>query len=264
DDGSKLVIEWKDAVHFSGAGPCTFEVFLWPSGQIEYQYLALGSLTSAGTIGIQDETGGVGLLVAYNVPYAHPALPVRLSHQDDWLTLDRASGSLAPAGSDTLRLRFDSRQYRDGDYAGEVRIASNDVTEPLLVVPCAMHVGLLVDPAEAHPDGFDAVSVTPLVRFVLSPPPGGSLVPSSLRLNRVGVTPAQEPTRTRDGKLEVALKAVDVLVLAGPGRGAADTLTGEYDGGGWFAAEAALAVGPPGMLGGPLAPFGSTLRPTPL
>src|SRR5262249_33222364 len=78
-DGSKFIVEWKDAVHFAGASPYTFQVLLWPSGVIEYQYLSLGALVAMATIGIQDETGSVGLRVAYNVLYAHPNLRVRLS-----------------------------------------------------------------------------------------------------------------------------------------------------------------------------------------
>src|SRR5262249_40257449 len=124
-DGSKFIVEWSDAVHFAGASPYTFEVFLWPSGLIEYQYRSFGQLTAIASIGIQNETASVGLRVAYNVLYAHPNLRVRISHQDDWLSLDHTSGSIAPAASDTLRAHIDARHDRDGHYAGELRIESN-------------------------------------------------------------------------------------------------------------------------------------------
>src|SRR5262249_19116294 len=117
-DGSKLVVEWRDAVHFGGASPYTFEVFLWPSRVIEYQYLALGSLTARATVGLQDEPGPIGRRVAYNAPYAPPGLRVRLSHQDDWLKLDRTAGSIPAGGVDTLGVTFDAREYKDGEYAG--------------------------------------------------------------------------------------------------------------------------------------------------
>src|SRR6185503_9128774 len=87
-DGSKFVVEWKDAVHFSGASPYTFQVFLWPSGVLEFQYQSLGALLDANTIGIQDETGTVGLRMAYNMRYVHAGLRVRMSFQEDWLRLD--------------------------------------------------------------------------------------------------------------------------------------------------------------------------------
>jgi len=149
-DGSKLIVEWKDAVHYSGASPYTFQVLLWPSGLIEFQYLSLGSLTNLATVGLQDETGTIGLRVAYNVNFAHPGLRVRLSHLDDWLVLDRSSGSIAPGGRDTLRVTFNAHGYKDGEYAGEIRVASNDVHQPLFAVPCSLHVGTLSEPLSAR------------------------------------------------------------------------------------------------------------------
>jgi subtilisin family serine protease len=260
-DGSKFIVEWKDAVHFSGSGPYTFEVLLWPSGTIEYQYLAIGPLNALATIGLQDETGTVGLRVAYDVPYAHPGLRVHLSHQDDWLTVTPAAGSLPPGESDTLHVRFDARQYQDGDYTGEVRIESNDVRQPLLSVPCALHVGLLRVPAQPQPGRLDAVSLAPLVRVLLAPPsPTANLVAGSLHLNGVPVAPWTEPAREADGRLTVALRALDVLSRSGAAPRDTVTLAGEYDAGGWFAADTPLRVAPPSLTGGPLPAFASGER----
>jgi hypothetical protein len=259
-DGSKFIVEWKDAVHFSGAGPYSFQVLLWPSGAIDYMYLALGTLTAISTIGIQDESGTVGLRVAYNVPYVHPGLRVRLSHQDDWLSVRPAAGSIPPGGSDTLHVAFDARQYKDGDYAGEVRIESNDVQLPRLSVPCALHVGLLTSPALPQPGRLDAISATPLVHMLLAPPPSAAVIPGSLRLNGIPVVPAVEPAREPDGRLSVTLDAVDVLARSGASPRDTVTLSGEYDVGGWFAADALLRVTPPALSGGPLPAFASGAR----
>ena len=259
-DGSKLIVEWKDAVHFSGASPYTFQVFLWPSGAIEYQYLSLGALTNLATVGLQDETGSIGLRVAYNVRYAHAGLRVRISHQDDWLKLDRTAGSIPPGGSDTLRVTFDARQYKAGDYAGEVRVASNSVDEPLLTVPCAMHVGLIQSAIEAQPGAVGAVSLVPLVRLALVPPTQDATVePASLQINGVPVKPVGEPTRGSDGRLMLALRALDLVAVLPAGDVQAVTLSGEFDPDGWFAAGTQVSVAHPGIVGGPLPAFGSAL-----
>jgi hypothetical protein len=213
------------------------------------------------TVGIQDETGTVGLRVAYNVPYAHPGLRVHLSHQDDWLSVTPTAGSIPPGGSDTLHVRFDARQYKDGDYAGEVRIESNDVHEPLLAVPCALHVGLLRAQAQPLPGRLDAVSQAPLVRLLLAPPsPAANVIAGSLRLNGAPVTPASDLAREPDGRLDVTLGALDVLARSGAAPRDTVTLSGEYDAGGWFVAEAPLHVTPPSLSGGPLPAFASGER----
>jgi len=265
DDGSKFILEWKDATHFSGASPYTFQVFLWPSGVIEFQYLELGALTNAATIGIQDSTGTVGLPVVFNAPYVHAGLRVRFTFEEDWLKLDRLSGSTPPGGVDTLRVTFDARGRRDGDYSGEVRIASNDVEDPMRVVPCALHVGLLAAPAEAQPGAVVAVSRTPAVRLLLSPPdPGESLVTTSLRLGGEPIGPSGDPRREPDGRLSVAFRTVDLLGLAPTGLGPGVTWTGEYERSGWFAAGAPFELRVPSITGPALPAFGSAPAPAEL
>jgi len=257
-DGSKFIVEWKDVVHFSGAGPYTFQVVLWPSGMIEYQYLSLGTLTTIGTVGIQDPTGSVGLSVAYNAPYLHTDLRVRFTYQEDWLRLDRTSGTTPPGSVDTLRVRFDSRGHRDGEYAGELRIASNDVEQPLLVVPCALHVGLQTEPAEAQPGAVAAVSQAPRVRFLLKPGREGEGVRvSSLRIAGSPVPTSSDPRHEPDGRLSVEFRAVDLLALQPAVAGPTWQVSGEYESSGWFEAAAVLDVHLPALSGGPLPAFGS-------
>jgi hypothetical protein len=183
---------------------------------------------------------------------------VRLSHQDDWLKLDRTAGSIPPGGTDTLHVLFDARQYKDGDYAGEVRIESNDVQNPLLTVPCAMHVGVLAEPAEAQPGAVGVVSQSPLVRFAFTPPAAGAaLVPGTFELNGTPVRLAGELSHEPDGRAVVTLRAVDLLAVLSAGEAQAATLSAEFEPGGWLAATGTLAVTPPSMAGRLLPAFGS-------
>lgn len=257
-DGSKFIVEWKDAVHFAGASPYTFQALLWPNGLIEYQYLSLGALTQAATIGIQDDSGTIGLRVVYNGNYAHTGLRIRLSHQNDWLQLDRTAGTIPPGGVDSLRVTFDAREYRDGDYAGEVRIASNDVVQPLLVVPCAMHAGVHRAAAESQPAAVVAVSQSPLVRFAFMPPlPDAALVPGTLQLNGHPILPARELAHEADGRAVLTLRSVDLLTRMPPDSLLPATLSAEFEPGGWASLSAALSVTQPSMGGRFLPAFGS-------
>ena len=255
-DGSRFIVEWKDVVHFSGAGPYTFQAILSPGGAIDFQYLALGGLTSSATIGLQDAAGAVGLRVVYNAPYVHPGLRVRLTRQDDWLKLERASGSVPPGAVDTLRVQFDARQYVAGDYAGEIRITSNDVTTPLAVVPCALHVGLAITPGDAMPGALAAISRASMVRFAVVPPaPGATLAPGSLEVDGVAVALAAEPTHDDAGRLVLVVSALDLLRALPNGSSAGASVSGEAQPGGWFRANVPLVLTPPGIVGGPIPAF---------
>jgi len=257
-DGSKLIVEWKDAVHFSGAGPFTFQLLIWPGGTLEFQYLAVGSPGIRATTGIQDSSGTVGLRIAFNAPYARPGLRVRVSAQDDWLTLDRDRGVTSPGGADTLRVRFDARGLADGEHLGEVRLVSNDVEEPLLAVPCAFRVGLHAGAGEALPGLVASVSREPLVRFrVPLPVARDGVRPGTLRLDGTPVEPAGEPVAVDRGRLEIAFRSVELLARLPGGLGPQAALSGEFEAGGWFEARAPLALQAPGMEAGGLPGFGS-------
>src|SRR5262245_30849183 len=257
-DGSKLIVEWKDAVHYSGASPFTFQVLLWPSGMIEYQYLSVGPLVSAATTGIQESSGTVGLGIAFNTHYARPGLRVRIVSQDDWLTLDRAGGTTPPGGVDTLRVRFDARPYPDGDLAGELRITSNDVDQPLLVVPCELHVGVARPEAEAQPGAVPAISRAPIVQFTVTPPPpGDALLTGSLRLAGQPLPLAGEPGPGPEGRFVLLVRALDLLRILPQGIGPDVALTGEFAQAGWFECRPALELSAPALEGGPLPAFGA-------
>jgi hypothetical protein len=197
--------------------------------------------------------------MAYNMRYVHAGLRVRMSFQEDWLRLDRTSGVTPPGGADTLHVTFDSHDHRDGDYAGEVRVASNDVEQPLLAVPCAMHVGLHTEPSDVAPGALGPLSLSPVVRFLLTPPGSGGVRATSLRLDGHPVRPVSEPVRETDDRLSVALRAIDVLALLPEGGDRNVTLSGEYEQGGWFAAPAELHLVAPDIVGGPIPAFGSPL-----
>jgi subtilisin family serine protease len=264
-DGSKLIVEWRDAIHFSGVGPYSFQLMLWPSGMMEFQYLAVGPAGIGATTGLQDASGTVGLRMAFNAPYARAGLRVRVTAQEDWLTLDRGSGITPPGGTDTLKVRFDARPGPDGDYLGEVRLASNDVELPLLVVPCAMHVGLVSGTAEAQPGEVAAISRQPLVRFLLaSPAPGDALRPGSLRVAGSPIAEASEPVPAPDGRIDVTVRAVDLLERLPGGAGPGFAVSGEFGAGGWFEQQADLSLRPPAMVAGPLPAFGSSEPPPPV
>ena len=139
-DGEKAIFSFHRVRRYGGDAFVTFQVLLYPSGTIDFQYLDMAGRTNNATIGIQNANRSIGLLVAYNTQYVKNGLRTRIAPRGGWLSVTPASGRVAPGGSDTLRVSFDAEPYADGDYAGSLRIASNDVDEASVELPCAMHV----------------------------------------------------------------------------------------------------------------------------
>jgi subtilisin family serine protease len=141
-DGARAIIEYKDVPHYSSTGPgtYTFEVILYPSGKIVYQYLSVVGVLNSCTIGIQNATGTDGLQVVYNADYVHDGLVVQFMAVPEWLSSTPNSGTVPAGGYLDLSVGFDATELLGGDYTGALRIASNDPDHSLVSLPCSLHV----------------------------------------------------------------------------------------------------------------------------
>jgi hypothetical protein len=57
-----------------------------------------------------------------------------------WLTVSPTSGTVAGQGSTPVSLTFNSDGLEEGDYFANVKINSNDPYEPMVTIPCTLHV----------------------------------------------------------------------------------------------------------------------------
>ena len=144
--GGALVVEWYQVPHYDSTGsdpggPYTFEAILYPNGKVVYQYLSMGTLRlDEETIGIQNSTGTVGLQCVYNAAYVHDNLAIQFTALPEWLTLAPASGTIPPHGSQEITLTFSSVDLDLGAHTGQVRIQSNDIVTPEVIVPVTLDV----------------------------------------------------------------------------------------------------------------------------
>ena len=78
------------------SGPYTFQVVLYPSGKMKFQYQTLGPGTTSATAGIQNDSRTDGLTVNFNQPYAHNGLAVEIVSGPSWLTVEPANLVVKP------------------------------------------------------------------------------------------------------------------------------------------------------------------------
>lgn len=188
-DGSRFIVSFVAVPRLGSGGPYTFQVLLYPSGTIDFQYLDMqGTRLNEATIGIQNATKDVGLQVAFNAAYVANNLRVRMTNQPGWLTVSRTSGVTAAGERDTVLVSFDATGLADGDYTGSVRVASNDLDEPLVTVPADLHVGVALGAFDMDPNTLNKSSNGNWVQGKITPPAGFTpqeVVLPSVRLQRV-------------------------------------------------------------------------------
>jgi hypothetical protein len=128
----------------SGTGSLTFQAILYANGQLVFQYGTMdpgsdGAGLAGSTIGIENALGDDGLEVVFNAEYMHNDLAI-LFNAASWLSVVPAAGSLAPYTADTVSVNFEAGELGEGDYDGQLIVASNDPDTPEWNVPVTMSV----------------------------------------------------------------------------------------------------------------------------
>ncbi|HEU5181952.1 MAG TPA: choice-of-anchor D domain-containing protein [Candidatus Polarisedimenticolia bacterium] len=154
-DPSRFVIQYTGiALYVDSSASLTFQIILYPSGRITYQYYRLIGSANSCTVGIQNATGSDGLTVAFNTLYLHDNLAVDLSTRPRWLSMTPEFGTIPAGGSTQITADMDAAGMLGGVYPAEIRILSNDPAAPSLSVPTTMTV-IGVPDVEITPANLD-------------------------------------------------------------------------------------------------------------
>ena len=141
-DGSRYVVEWVGVSRYGGGGgPYTFEVVLERSGEIQFRYQSLSGSPASATAGIQNGDRTDGTTVAFNTPYLHDGLAVRLvAPPARWVNVTPVAGRIPAGESRSLEVRIDAAGLGGGDLLTNILVTSNDPERLLHLVPARLVV----------------------------------------------------------------------------------------------------------------------------
>jgi hypothetical protein len=142
NDGTRFIVQYTDVDrHLAPVSDLTFQVVLYPSGRIVYQYLTMAGGLDSATIGIQNAARNDGLTVVFDATYVHDNLAIEFTRIPEWLTVDPASGVTAAGACTDVQVHLDAAGLSDGDHDGIVVVRSNDPFDDRINVPVLLHVG---------------------------------------------------------------------------------------------------------------------------
>ena len=140
----RFIVEWDQIPHYSSGEIFKFELILYDTGEIIYQYHTIG-LDNSCTIGIENADGTDGAEVINTVTgYVEAGLAIRFATEDPtppWMTLDPTSGTVVPGSSDLLTVSFDTTDMVEGVYYGTIYVQGNDPANLQQAVPVTLTVG---------------------------------------------------------------------------------------------------------------------------
>ncbi len=147
NDGSRFIVQYTGVDRFSTGSNLTFQVILYPNGDIVYQYLSMSGVLNSATIGIQNANKTIGLLVSANENYVHNNMAIRISRVPDWLAVAPTSGTIPPGGFQDFAVTFNAGDSGDRVFQGAVHIETNIPDPSFVDVPATLTVFGVADVA---------------------------------------------------------------------------------------------------------------------
>ena len=249
NDGSRFIVQFTSVDRYASDADLTFQVVLYPSGRILFQYLSLSGVQDSATVGIQNGDGTAGLLAGYNDGYAHDGLAVEFAPVPEWVRIEPASGVVPISGHTDMDVVFTSAGLGPGDFHAVLEVYTNDPAHETLGVDAVLHAALVpLDRFEIHPRTVNRAPGRGSIRMDLQLPPG--LDPREVLLPSVTVNGSPLPEGVQvsfrdgndDGTEELILRLDRQSFLAILGESGLVTVSGEVRDTTWFTGTSSVRI----------------------
>ncbi len=131
DSGNgRFIIQFHGVSHYGGGGTYTYQVLLYPSGRIVFQYLTMTGTLNSATIGMENSDGTMGLQCVYNADYVHDNMAIVFQKGVEWLVQTPMSGDVAPGDSMEVTAIVNATGLVGATYNAQVYIDHNIPLQP--------------------------------------------------------------------------------------------------------------------------------------
>jgi hypothetical protein len=139
---SRFIIEYNAIVDYGTTNTNTFEIIIYASGKIVYQYKQMNGILNECTVGIENAAGSVGSQIVYNAAYLKNNLAIQFQATPEWLTLNKTSGVIAGSAkpSELITATCSAAGLDLGTYTADIIITNNDGDENPVTIPVTFNV----------------------------------------------------------------------------------------------------------------------------
>ncbi|MBD3219614.1 T9SS type A sorting domain-containing protein, partial [bacterium] len=137
----RYIVQWDGVPHYYSDGSFTFQVQLYASGAIIFQYNSI-SYGDECTVGIENEDASDGLQVVYNSNYLENEMAILVSAGSlvPWLSYEPFAGTIGAGETRDVSVIFNAEGIEPGDYLADMMLHSNDTENPTLTLPVTLTV----------------------------------------------------------------------------------------------------------------------------
>ncbi|MCF7810207.1 tandem-95 repeat protein, partial [bacterium] len=141
-DDEMAVLSWENCPHWSGLGNWTFQIILYATGMIKYQYAETGSPDGRQLVGLQDLDKEHGFeILRDEEDYLVAERAIAISRVwEQWIRIEPVSGQIAVEGNRDFDVIINAEELIEGDYAADIHILTNDPENLDVIVTVSLEV----------------------------------------------------------------------------------------------------------------------------
>ena len=124
-----FVIQYTNVPRLGSSSLNTFQVILYPTGAIKFQYLTMSGTLNSATVGIENAAGNDGLQIAFNTTYVKNNLAVYISVPSTFIIdVEPAFGTIEEGDELEVVMTYSSIDYSDpGTYTQDLLLETNEL-----------------------------------------------------------------------------------------------------------------------------------------
>ena len=139
-EGNGLTVQYDQVQDFAGLGIYTFQIKINAGGVIRFVYENMNGPIDRATSGIQNESGDIGLLVAYNNNQIQADSTVRISTSPKWLHTSKLEGQINSGESENVEITLKAGAIAAGTYEAILELSSNDPDQQTITIPVSLTI----------------------------------------------------------------------------------------------------------------------------
>ena len=144
-----------------------FQIVIYKSGEIKFNYNNMVGVTDSATIGIQNDSGNSGLQMAYNSQYVENDLTSYVKKNPIWAGINQinnfdVSGELLAGSSVNVNILIENNDLVEGGYTANLNISSNasiELSYPISLISTSNSI-------EGDINGDSLINVIDIVQLV--------------------------------------------------------------------------------------------------
>lgn len=135
-----ITVQYQDFEDYESTGYFTFQVVLYRSGDILFQYESLVGNVEDATVGIENQFGSDGLQIAFNTTYLLEGMSIYITHPELQIDPEVTIGVIEPGDSLKIPFTYNSLDDLGGIHERELSILSNDTSSYLSILDIVANV----------------------------------------------------------------------------------------------------------------------------